>query len=90
MSQTEPRNCTLRLAARSQSEECPRERCPFWEPGGTVLAGGCAIEHLGVELDTPGLAAFLLDTRERLEQARDSAEAAALRRECTDRIGLGF
>ncbi len=90
MSQSEPRKCTLRLAARSQSEECPRERCPFWEPGGTVLPGGCVVEHMGVELRTPGLAAFLLKTRERLEQARDSAEAAGLRRESTARIGLGF
>jgi len=45
---------------------------------------------MGVELRTPGLAAFLLETRKRLEQARDSAEAAALRDERTAHIGLGF
>jgi hypothetical protein len=55
-----------------------------------VLPGGCAIEYLGVELRTPGLAAFLLETRERLEQARDSAEAAAPRDAHTARVGLGF
>ena len=90
MSQAESRNCTLRIAAGSHTEACPGERCPFWEAGGAVLPGGCAIEYLGVELRTPGLAAFLLETRKRLEQARDSAEAAALRDERTAHIGLGF
>jgi hypothetical protein len=55
-----------------------------------VLAGGCVIEYLGVELRTPGVAAFLLETRERLEHARGASEAAALRDECTAHIGLGF
>ena len=90
MSPDESQACALRTAARSHPEACPGERCPFWEPGGAVLAGGCVIEYLRVELRTPGVAAFLLETRERLEHARDASEAAALRDECTAHIGLGF
>jgi hypothetical protein len=90
MSHVELQNCALRIAARSHPEACPGERCPFWEPGGAVLPGGCVIEYLGVELRAPGVAAFLLETRERLEHARDASEAVALREECTAHIGLGF
>ncbi len=81
MSHSGPRNCTLRLAARSQTESCPGETCPFWEQGGAALPGGCVIDRLHVPFHTPGLAALLLDTRERLEQARDATDPG---------VGLGF
>jgi hypothetical protein len=90
MSHVESPVCALRIAAGSHPEACSSARCPFWEPGGAVLPGGCVIEHLGVELRTPGLAGFLLETRERLERARDAAETAALRDERSVHIGLGF
>jgi len=87
MSQIEPKTCTLRLVARGQTEICPRERCAFWEPGGVVVEGNCLVERFGVDMGAPDLASYLLETRERLEQARDLAEAEAAHREFSRRLG---
>ena len=87
MSQIEPKTCTLRRVAQGQSEECPRERCAFWEPGGAVVEGNCLVERLGIDLGARDLANYLLETRERLEQARDMAEAEAAHREFSRRLG---
>jgi hypothetical protein len=87
VSQIEPKPCTLRLAAEGRAEECPRERCAFWEAGGAVLGGNCLIERLGVDLATRGLATYLLEARERLEQTRDLGEAEAAHREFARRLG---
>jgi hypothetical protein len=87
VSQIQPETCTLRLVAQGQSALCPRERCVFWEPGGAVVAGSCLIERLGLDLETPDLASYLLETRERIEQARDLGEAEAARREFAHRLG---
>jgi hypothetical protein len=86
MSQIEP-SCTLYLA-QGVVESCTGERCAFWEPGGAVAPGGCLIERLGVDVRRSDLAAYLLETRERLEQARDLSEAEAAHREFSRRIGL--
>jgi hypothetical protein len=86
MSQTEP-SCTLHQA-QGVIEPCTGERCAFWEPGGAVAPGGCLIERLGVDVRRSDLAAYLLETRERLEQARDLSEAEAAHREFSRRIGL--
>jgi hypothetical protein len=45
------------------------------------------IARLGVELHRSDVAAYLLETRERLEQARDRCEAEAAHREFSRRIG---
>jgi len=87
MSQIEPKTCTLRLAAQNQSELCPRDRCAFWEPGGAVVEGNCFIERLGVDVADPGLASYLLEVRERVEQARNLAEAEEAHREFSRRLG---
>ena len=87
VSQSEPTTCTLRLAAEGQAEPCPHERCVFWEPGGAVVEGVCLVERLGVDLSTPELAAYLLETRQRLEGARDMAEAEAAHSEFARRLG---
>lgn len=87
MSQIEPRPCRLRLVAEGQTEECPRERCAFWESGGAVLDGNCLIERLGVDLTSTDLASYLLEVRERLGQARDLSEAEARHREFSRRLG---
>ena len=87
MSQIEPENCTLRLVAQGETEACSRERCAFWEPGGAVVDGRCMVERLGVDLSTPDLASYLLETRERLEQARDLGEAEEAHREFSRRLG---
>ena len=87
MSQIEPASCMLRLAAEGKSEPCPQERCAFWEPGGAVLQGRCIIERLGVDVRRPDLAAYLLETRGRLEQARHLAEAEREHLEFSCRIG---
>lgn len=88
VSQINPEICNLRLAAEGRNEPCPRERCAFWEPGGAVVAGGCVVERLGVDVRRPDLAALLLETRKRLEQVRDTAEADAARRAFSHRVGL--
>lgn len=80
MNQIESKPCTLRLST-GVVETCPQERCAFWEPGGAVVEGGCAIERLGVCILGPDVARYLLQTRERLEQARDLSEAEAAHRE---------
>ena len=87
MSQIEPKSCTLRLAARGEAEICPRDRCSFWEPGGAVMAGGCLIDRLGADVRDPDLAGYLLEARERLEHARDLAEAEQAHREFSRRLG---
>lgn len=88
MSQNQSKTCTLRLVARGQTEPCPGERCAFWEPGGAVVAGGCLIERLAVDVRRPDVAGYLLEMRERLEHARDSSEAEAAHREFSRRIGI--
>jgi len=87
VSQVEPKNCTLRLAAQDQVELCPRELCVFWAPGRAVVEGSCLIEGLGVDVRRQDLAAYLLETRERLERARDQSEAERAHREFSRRIG---
>jgi hypothetical protein len=84
----EDKTCTLRRSAQGVSERCSHDRCGFWEPGGAVLEGGCLIERLGVDLKRPDLATYLLDTLERLEQARNRAEAEAAHRQFSRRVGL--
>ncbi len=87
MSQIEAPTCILHRAARHETKACVRERCAFWEPGGAVVVGACLIERLGVDLRSGGLAAYLLDVRERLEQARNLNEVEAAHREFSRRIG---
>jgi hypothetical protein len=87
VSQIDPQQCALRLAAEGKNEPCPRERCSFWEPGGAVVQGGCLIERLGVDLRRPELAAYLLETRECLDQARNLAEVERAHLEFSRRIG---
>jgi hypothetical protein len=45
------------------------------------------VERLGIDLSTPDLASYLLEARERLEQATDLAEAEAAHREFSRRLG---
>lgn len=73
-----PRPCRLNETL-GVAEECPEARCPFWEPGGAVLAGRCAFEglDLGGRRD---LAGFLLRIREGLHSAETGAIREAHRR----------
>ena len=65
-------------AAVGKAGACPEERCPFWEPGGAVLHGRCAVEELGVVADIP-LATYLLELREKLEAASNEHEQHVMR-----------
>lgn len=87
MSQIQPPTCVLRFAAEGRTEPCPGERCALWEAGGAVVKGRCLIERLGVDVRRPDLAAYLLDLRERLEQAKDLSAAEAAHREFSRRLG---
>lgn len=88
MNATACQTCRLSLAACGAAEPCPRERCAFWEDGGTALEGACVLERLGVDLGRPDLAAHLLDLRDRLREARDLRDEQAARGELARRIGL--
>jgi hypothetical protein len=58
-------HCRLAYTAR-RVEECPETACAFWQPGGAVLEGRCAVE--GVDLSgRRDLSAWLLGVREQLE-----------------------
>jgi hypothetical protein len=83
-------DCTLHLAGHGDAVQCTYERCAFWEPGGTVARSGCLVERLGVDVRRADLATYLLGVRERLEQARDLAEAGAAHRQLARRIGIEF
>jgi hypothetical protein len=75
--------CTTRLcsleAAVGRHEACPKGACPFWEPGGAVLDGRCAVEELDIA-DDASLAAWLLEIRERLASAESTVAADAAHR----------
>ncbi len=73
-----PRLCSLQFAL-GRVETCPKEACPFWEPGGAVLEGRCALEGMDLS-NEPELAALLLELRLRLQSAKSGEEAAEARR----------
>jgi hypothetical protein len=54
-------------AERGRVVAC-RDGCPFWEPGGAVLDGRCAFEHVDVA-GRPDIAAELARAKRLLEQA---------------------
>lgn len=59
-------------------EECPESACPFWEPGGAVLDGRCAVERLDL-VGRPEVADWLIRIRKRLDAAKTDDEEAAAR-----------
>jgi hypothetical protein len=77
--------CSLE-AAVGKLEACPEGECPFWEPGGAVLAGRCAFEKLDIQADAK-LAAWLLEIRARLGSAESTAGADAARNLFTHLLG---
>jgi hypothetical protein len=87
MSTAEPKTCALRMAAEGRVEVCPEADCAFWEPGGAVVGGDCLIERLSVDVSSPDLASYLLEVRERLERAKDLAEAERAHSEFARRLG---
>jgi hypothetical protein len=87
MNEIESKSCTIRSVAEGTSEPCPRDRCVFWETGTAVTEGRCLLERLGLEVNRPDLAGYLLETRERLEAVRDLSEAEEAHREFSRRLG---
>jgi len=71
--------CNLHLAL-DRAEACPEGACPFWEEGGVALASGCELERLSLDLSRHELAAYLLELRGQLEDARDLEERRQARR----------
>ena len=55
-------------------EECPQGACPFWEHGGVVVEARCGLERVGIDLDRPDLALYLVEFRTALEAARNAHE----------------
>ncbi len=77
--------CAL-IAAIGNEAECPEARCAFWEKGGAVVPGGCAVERLGLDLSNVDLAHYLIDLRRAIEGARDDDAAAEARRELAELV----
>jgi hypothetical protein len=75
----EDKLCRMKLTL-GEVEACPEGACPFWETGGALVEEGCGLERLGLDLDRPDLAAYLLDVRTALEQARSVREREEARR----------
>jgi hypothetical protein len=71
---SERRLCRLQQTVGVE-EDCPEGRCPFWEPGGAVLQGRCAIDHLDL-VRRPELASWLLSLRLKLEAVSKFADEA--------------
>jgi hypothetical protein len=78
VSSTAVRRCALQGAV-GRVEHCPGAACPFWEEGGAIVAAGCAIERLGVNLSSPQLARQLLELRAELDVARRGGGVRAAR-----------
>jgi len=70
--------CRLQYAA-GRVEECPQDKCPFWEPGGAALPGRCALERVDLS-DRPEVAHLLLTLRKRLELQESALEQQETRR----------
>jgi hypothetical protein len=81
------RCCSLQNAI-GVLEPCTCDRCPFWEPGGAVVEGGCLTERIGVDVRDVELAKYLLGVRHHLEDVRDKSAAEAAQLELSRRIGL--
>jgi hypothetical protein len=60
------------------TEECPREACPFWEPGGAILEGRCAFDGLDLS-GRRDVAEFLLRIRDGLRTVETDEEREASR-----------
>jgi hypothetical protein len=74
--------CSLSVVA-GNDDVCPRGWCAFWEHGGAVVEGGCAIERLGTRIDDPQLARHLLELRRGLERVRDAQAGEAAGKQLT-------
>jgi hypothetical protein len=73
----EKRLCGLERL-RGRSEACPEAACPFWEPGGAVLEGGCVFARVGLP-DNPKFAEWLLEIRRKLASASTPEEESDAR-----------
>ena len=63
------RTCRLEQFADRSAAACSERACPFWEPGGAVLAGRCGLEEVDLH-DRVDLAQELLRIRNELLQFR--------------------
>jgi hypothetical protein len=71
--------CRIKLTL-GDVEPCPEGACPFWEHGGAIVDAGCGLARLQVDVDRPDLAAYLVDLRAALGEARDFREREEARR----------
>jgi len=87
-SRVTPKRCSLREAV-GERELCPGADCAFWEDGGAVVKAGCAIERLGVPVESRrDLAGHLLELRLRLEQVRTELQRRDAHRRLSELLNL--
>jgi hypothetical protein len=65
-------------ALSGRNSGCPRDACPFWEPGGAVIDPSCAFERLDLA-GRPGIVAELLRMRAQLMATASAAEERCAR-----------
>ncbi|HEY3184360.1 MAG TPA: hypothetical protein VGJ77_16085 [Gaiellaceae bacterium] len=70
--------CELHYVA-SRVGGCPDDRCPLWQPGGTVYEGRCVYDELDVP-DRRTFESWLLELQTELERAHTADERNELRR----------
>jgi hypothetical protein len=85
----ETKLCRMKLTL-GEVEACPEGACPFWETGGALIDDGCGLERLGLDLERPDLAAYLLDLRAKLEQARSVREREEAQRAFAELVPPDF
>jgi hypothetical protein len=79
--------CELHYVA-SRVGGCPDDRCPLWQPGGTVYPGRCVFDELEVP-DRRTFESWLVDLRTQLESACTADERNEVRRLFHRLLGAG-
>ena len=66
---------SLECVLHGGDHDCIRSSCVFWEEGGAVLPGGCALRRVGVEVEGRDVDELVFELHRRLEQRRAEDDA---------------
>ena len=69
--------CTIEVASGLGRAACPGPVCPFWEPGGAVLAGRCAFDEIDLDRRAE-VARELVRLRDELSSLQEDGAGAQL------------
>lgn len=77
-------NTSRKCVLSGGDHDCIRSSCRFWEEGGAVLPGGCALKRVGVDVERRHANELVLELHRRLDERR--AEDDVLRPHGTTRL----